>query len=27
VFTRLEIATAHYEKAGLGRDYAKAMTR
>lgn len=27
VFTRLEIATNHYEKIGLGRDYAKAMTR
>ena len=27
VFTRLEIASAHYEKVGLGRDHAKKMTR
>ena len=27
VFTRLEIATRHYEKVGLGRDYAKSLTR
>ncbi|MBL8386106.1 MAG: 2,4'-dihydroxyacetophenone dioxygenase family protein [Burkholderiales bacterium] len=27
VFTRLEIASDHYEKVGLGRDFAKSMVR
>ena len=27
VFTRLEIATKHYEKVGLGAEYAKSLTR